>query len=235
MRYAIGLCCALSLFPACGGEPPEPARGAAAPVVLAVPSCAAADEAPLPDGFGGVRCLHVGADVVASSRSSPDTAGLASPVVHVSPGATGDGTEARPLGAIADALVRLAGGGTLALHRGEHEVPSTLALPTGVTVVGVGPAEGTTLRVASARACFALAAGVRDVSSGLAQRVVGAERVHRQGLLEDGGIPAEGVEDPDRPLSVDDSLGERGDDLLVRAPRTGHRQRRDRIGVRGRW
>lgn len=151
------LCGAAVAIAACADESPAPPPTDNSPVVRAVPVCTAADEAPLPDGRGATRCLHVGADITPAGRPSPDTAGLPRPVVHVVPGATrGDGSEALPLGEIVDALPMLANGGTLALHRGEHPVPRTLTLPSGVTVVGVGPTDGTTLRITSARACFEL-------------------------------------------------------------------------------
>ena len=171
MRYALPLCASLVLT-ACSDDGVAPKLTDTSPVVSDAPSCAAADEAPLPDGLGATRCVHVGADLTPAGRPSPDTAGLPRPVVHVSAGATrGDGSEALPLDSIVDALAMLSNGGTLALHRGEHPVPRTLLLPTGVTVVGVGPTDGTTLRVTSARACFELLAGARATVRDLAVRV----------------------------------------------------------------
>ena len=51
--------------------------------------------------------------------------------------------------------------------------------------------------------------------------------------LLDGGLPAQRLEDADRPLRVDDALGDRGDLLLVRTPGrsdSGPRERLFRFG-----
>ena len=62
-------------------------------------TCARPDEAPLPDGFGGRRCLRVGAREGVRAELWPVTDGLPSPVVFVRAGAPagGDGTRDRPL------------------------------------------------------------------------------------------------------------------------------------------
>ena len=109
-------------------EPPSPARFA----------CERADEAPLPDEAGGVRCLRVGAREGLRGDAWPDVAGVTEPVVYVQPDAPagGDGSRARPFRTLAEA--NGAGAATVALSRGEHRVTETLTL-AAQSIVGVDP------------------------------------------------------------------------------------------------
>lgn len=141
--------------------------GVAVPRNIPVPSCPSREEAPLPDGRGGVTCLPVGADTVPATRATPALDGAPTPILHVLPGAAGgDGSEARPFGSLPEALSRLTAGGTLALHRGEFRVDAALTIPSGVTVVGVGPTAGTALVVTRGHAGLVIAANVtvRDLA-----------------------------------------------------------------------
>lgn len=129
---------------------------------VSVPACPAREDAPLPDGRGGVTCLRVGADTVAATRAVPALDGLPAPVVHVRGGAVGgDGSEARPFASLADALSRLTAGGTIAVHRGDVRIEGVVMVPRGVALVGVGPTVGTMLVVTRGHAGLSVAQDVQ--------------------------------------------------------------------------
>lgn len=154
----------------CGGE--EPAGPA---VVLyrniAAPTCPSDEEAPLPDSATGFTCLRVGADTAATSLTVPMIDASPSPVVYVRGGATGgDGSLARPLGAVEAALPRVAMGGTIGILPGVVTLDAPVTLPSNVALVGVGP-TGSTIEVTRGHGGLQVAAGaVRVIVRDLAVR-----------------------------------------------------------------
>lgn len=136
-------------------------------------SCPRGDEAPLPDELGGWRCLRVGARENVSASEWPDVSGLPAPVLYVRAGAApgGDGSMARPLRDLAEALAR--DGATVALARGEHPLATRVTIDTPRTLVG-RDAGGVTLRLA-AGAGLVTGATVRLQGLGLRARVGGAD------------------------------------------------------------
>lgn len=154
-------------FAASCEEAQPPRDDAATPPIarnVRPPSCATREEAPLPDGNGGATCLRVGADADPPTREAPDLTGLPTPHVFVRGGAVGgDGSLASPLGAVTDALARVAGGGTVAILRGEVALAAPAVLPAGVALVGVGPSGGSTLLAARGRAAVVVPSGAARV------------------------------------------------------------------------
>ena len=97
-----------------------------------------------------------------------------------------------------------------------QDLPEPVALAELALRVAEDLVELADLRVGVEAEVGAVIADLRELA------VLGAEEV-----LLDVAVPAERLEDPDRPLRVEHALGEAGEDLLVRAPRAAERRRRD--------
>jgi hypothetical protein len=155
-------------FAACEGEPTVRDAGDAAPVALRHPprACARDDEAALPDGAGGLRCVVVGASLARTAADLPDPRALdpalPEPVRWVRAGAApGDGSRARPFATLAQALASLPpAGGTVALAAGRHAVTSPVAVRGAVAIVGAG-ATHAALAVTDGASAFTVRAGAR--------------------------------------------------------------------------
>lgn len=129
----------LSFMVACDDDSPE------GPAAVARFTCARPDEAPLPDGVGGHRCVRVGAREGVRADLWPVTDGLPEPVVFVRPDAPagGDGTRDRPFNTLDVALDR--GSASVVLARGAHRLTATRGVSSRLVLVGADPA---TTRVA---------------------------------------------------------------------------------------
>jgi hypothetical protein len=114
-----------------------------APVVARF-TCTRPDEAPLPDGVGGHRCVRVGAREGLRADLWPVTDGLPGPLVFVRPDAPagGDGTRDRPFNDLGVALDR--GAASVALSSGAHQLAAVRRVTAALTLVG---ADASTTRV----------------------------------------------------------------------------------------
>lgn len=125
--------------------------------------CASDDEAPVPDGDGGLRCVRVGARPTGDGAAWPDLTTLPvppeMPVRYVGtppPNCTPDGTLACPYPEPTAALASLPQQrGTIVFAAGEWSLPAPLTLRGTVVIVGRGPqlgSSGTHLRPAGGQA-----------------------------------------------------------------------------------
>lgn len=136
-RRAAALIVTAALCATCKDDAAPPRE---TPRLYACPGCARPDQAPVPDGAGGVRCIDVGA----SSEATPDDPrallpSLPTPLRYVDASAApgGDGTRERPFATLRDALAT-GTSGALVLRAGRYTLDAPLTLQGSVALVGAG-------------------------------------------------------------------------------------------------
>lgn len=169
---------------ACDGGAPTPDAPPTPP-----PGCSHPQDALLPDGFGGRRCVRVGATLTEGAAPWPDDAsldGLPGRRVYVQPGAPagGDGTRERPLPDIARAVALSPE--VIVLARGAHGLADTIATRAALALVGTG-AAGTIVTLPAGRPGLTAA----DATAALTLRGL-TLRGRASASADEGGVRASG-------------------------------------------